>query len=197
MLKQNITYTDFDDNEVEETLYFNLTKTELMDQFDLMEELEALQKIFDGPQRKLTMDEVRRMLELIKTLMRMSYGVRSEDGKRFVKTDEIWTEFTQTPAYDEFLYSLFDNPNKGYDFLVGIMPKDIREQAAKEFEKRTGQKTAELYSDPNRPPFEANSAVAPPAPETPAWVLEGREPTQAEVAQMSPAEFDHYRKTQK
>ncbi|QEQ94356.1 hypothetical protein HWC66_gp53 [Gordonia phage Chikenjars] len=136
MLKQSVSYTDFDENDTTETLYFNLTKTELADNLDLEDELKEIQKDFTGQgNRTLEKHEIRRVLELVKTFMRLSYGVRSSDGKRFIKTDQIWEEFTQTAAYDAFLFSLFQEPEKAFAFMIGILPKDARDAALKAAEK--------------------------------------------------------------
>lgn len=141
MLKQTVSYFDFDDNPSQETLYFNLTKTELADNLHLQDDLEAMQRTFSGKEDDLTTDEIKQLVDLVKTIMRLSYGVRSADGKRFVKTDELWTEFTQTAAYDEFLYSLFQNPEKAVAFMTGILPRDVRDEAKKEADKAI-QKTS-------------------------------------------------------
>lgn len=139
MLKQSVSYVDFDDNECMETLYFNLTKTELTDNLDMKDELEKIQQDFTGePKRNLEEHEIRRILDLVKTFMRLSYGIRSEDGKRFIKTPEIWTEFTQTAAYDAFLFGLFENPANALAFMTGILPKDLRDRALEEANKANG-----------------------------------------------------------
>lgn len=139
MLKQSVSYTDFDDNECVETLYFNLTKTELTDNLDMKEELEKIQQDFTGePKRNLETHEIQRILDLVKTFMRLSYGIRSEDGKRFIKTPELWTEFTQTAAYDSFLFGLFENPANALAFMTGILPKDLRARALEEANKSNG-----------------------------------------------------------
>lgn len=139
MLKQSVSYTDFDDNECVETLYFNLTKTELTDNLDLKEELEKIQQDFTGePKRNLETHEIQRILDLVKTFMRLSYGIRSEDGKRFIKTPDLWTEFTQTAAYDSFLFGLFENPANALAFMTGILPKDLRSRALEEANKANG-----------------------------------------------------------
>lgn len=129
MIKQTITYTDFNDNEQTEDLYFHLSKTDLADNIDLRDELEALPKMLEGEPRELTIPETKRIIEMVKRFMRISYGVRSEDGTRFKKNDEIWEDFTWTAAYDAFLYSLFVNPEKATEFLMGILPADLRSQA--------------------------------------------------------------------
>lgn len=129
MLKQTVEYTDFDDNKAVETLYFNLTKSELTENLHLKDELEDIQKMIVGEQRSLESTEITKILDLVKTFMRLSYGIRSADGKRFIKTPEQWTEFTQTATYDAFLFSLFEHPDRAIAFMSGILPMDLREKA--------------------------------------------------------------------
>ena len=132
MLKQLITYKNFDDVKVEKVLYFNLSKTELAENnVDLEAELQGIldriQQI-DKTKEEATTDDIRRLLELVKTFMRLSYGVRSADGERFIKSPEVWTEFTQTAAYDAFLFSLFEDQDLALAFMLGIMPEELREK---------------------------------------------------------------------
>lgn len=93
MLKQTVTYQDWDDNEVTDTLYFNISKIELMNNLHLQDRIDKLQKMLEGGERQLTPTEVTEILEIVKILMELAYGVRSEDGKRFIKTQEVWQEF--------------------------------------------------------------------------------------------------------
>lgn len=132
MLKQLITYKNFDDVQVDKVLYFNLSKTELAENnVDLEAELQGIldriQQI-DQTKEEATTDDIRRLLELVKTFMRLSYGVRSADGERFIKSPEVWAEFTQTAAYDAFLFSLFEDQDRALAFMLGIMPEELREK---------------------------------------------------------------------
>lgn len=174
MLKQTIEYTDFDDNLARETLYFNLTKTELADNLHLQDELQAIEKSYTGDaKRELSTAEVKNVLDLVKTFMRLSYGVRSSDGKRFIKTDEQWIEFTQTAAYDSFLYSLFEDPTNALNFMTGILPKGLREAALKAAQESGGFEPglAEAKVEALKVEVEATSpAAAGPTPaELAAW----------------------------
>lgn len=132
MLKQLITYKNFDDVQVEKVLYFNLSKTELAEHnVDLEAELQGiLDRIhqIDKTKEEATTEDIRRLLELVKTFMRLSYGVRSADGERFIKSPEVWNEFTQTAAYDAFLFSLFEDQDRALAFMLGIMPEELREK---------------------------------------------------------------------
>lgn len=179
MLKKTVEYTDFDDNAAVETLYFNLTKTDLADNMHIIEEFESLSTMLSGAKRDLTTAEVQQVLNMVKKVMEISYGIRSADGKRFAKTEQQWVEFTQTAVYDTFLISLFENPQNAVDFVTGIIPKDIREEAVAkakaateltEMAQRTVKKADDLlearYGDaaPVVLPADVTAAAAAPAP---------------------------------
>lgn len=125
MIKRTITFEDFDENPATETLYFNITKTEISEHLNLIESFEGLQKMFEGEERTLSTNEVQEIVDFVKTLMKLSYGIRSADGKSFTKSDELWLKFTQTAAYDAFTFSLFEHPEEANDFMLGIFPKDL------------------------------------------------------------------------
>lgn len=130
MLKERITYEDFDQKTVTEDLYFNLTRTEVTENLHIKEDFEKFEKDvdMDGPDRELTVPEIQELLRLVKMVMRLSYGIRSDDGKRFIKGDKVWEEFTQTAAYDAFIFSLFENDGKkANEWMQGIFPKELRE----------------------------------------------------------------------
>lgn len=180
MLKQNINYVDWDDKPQTETLYFNLTKTELADNLHLKEDLDMLHERITGETRELTIQEVQKILDLVKTFMRLSYGIRSEDGRRFIKTPDIWVEFTQTAAYDAFLTSLFQDPNKAVEFLAGVLPADLRAQVEGEMQKQTTN-TVEL---PTSTPVLADGY-------TKAEHATTKEPTDEELLKMKPQDMTH------
>lgn len=131
MLKQTFVYEDYNGDQVSEVFYFNLTKIELAENMWLKTKVDKAAEIVNGPEHAMSADEMTKILGVIKDLMRLSYGVKSDDGKRFVKNDQLWTEFTQSAAYDPFLFSLFETPEKANAFMIGIMPKDLAAGAAK------------------------------------------------------------------
>lgn len=140
MLKQTIKYEDFDENVVEETLYFNLSRIELADNLDMRDDLQNIERKFKGETRQLKPEEIKEILDVIKRLIKISYGVRSEDGKRFIKNDQVWEEFTQSAAYDAFLMDLFERPERANDFMIGLVPKQMRADV----EKLAVENTADL-----------------------------------------------------
>ena len=129
MLKKTVKYEDFDGNQDEETLYFNLSKSEIMSNLWLNDDLanirDQLSKLETSETDNVPSDLVQQIIDLVKKIMKLSYGIRHEDKKRFIKSDDIWTEFTQTAAYDALLFSLFDNPQEAVDFMQGVLPQDL------------------------------------------------------------------------
>jgi len=126
MLKREITYEDFNGNSVTDTFYFNLTKSELI-------EMEAKYK---GGLEAIIIQIVetqdkQKLINIFKDVILASYGKKSEDGRRFIKSDELREEFTQTPAYDIFFFELATNAEKGAEFIKGILPKDFEEEMKK------------------------------------------------------------------
>lgn len=125
MLKQSITYTDFNGDTRTEVLYFNLTEAELVDiQADSERGIQAdLQDAIDAK-------DVKQILEFIKMLVHKSYGIKSEDGRYFRKSEEITSDFVSSALYSDLLLNLFqDEGQRGVDFITGLMPKDLLERA--------------------------------------------------------------------
>lgn len=122
MLKRDITYKDFDGNEVTETFYFNLSRTELVD----------LELSYDGGleaaiNRIIESKDVKALINEFKRIVLESYGVKSEDGKRFIKNDEVREAFSQTAAYDSLFFELATNADAAADFVKGIVPFELTE----------------------------------------------------------------------
>jgi hypothetical protein len=188
MLKQTITYTDFDDLERTETLYFNLTRTDLVDLLDLEPELLRWQERLNQKQQTegtLTVPEIRELLEIIKRLVRHSYGVRSEDGRKHRKSDEIFEDFKASAVYDAFMMSMFMDVQKGIDFMIGILPSGMVEveEVAKAIDENRAATVTEVPIPDNVTDISATVV------EVPAWMREDRDPTAAELKDASPEEL--------
>jgi len=122
MLKRDITYEDFDGESVTESFYFNLTKTELIElEVGYKDGLQAaMQRIVKTSDRQALIAEFQKIILL-------SYGIKSEDGRRFVKSDQLREEFTQTPAYDSLFMELATDDGAAATFIQGILPKGLGE----------------------------------------------------------------------
>ena len=108
----------FTNEEQETTLYFNLTRPELL---EFETKLEGgigayAQKIFQENDRHA-------IFLLFQDLILSSYGVR--DGNAFVKTEEFTNKFQHGPEYDSVLMEIITNTTAMIDFFKGIMPKEL------------------------------------------------------------------------
>lgn len=121
MLKKTITFANFDGEEVTEDFYFNLTKAELAEMFlsheggDMIEYLQDIVAAENGKE----------VIAAFKKIIRAAVGERSEDGKRFVKTEEITDNFMQSEAYSELFMTLLQDPNAMAEFVKGIVPANM------------------------------------------------------------------------
>jgi len=122
MLKKTITYEDYDGIERTEDFYFNLTKAELTTMElsvdgGMTKTLEKLVKAQDGGQ----------IIALFQEIIKTAYGVKSPDGRRFMKSDEIFLQFSETEAYSILFMELATDTQMAVDFVNGIIPKVISE----------------------------------------------------------------------
>lgn len=125
MLKKRIKYTDYNGEEREEDFYFNLSKAEIVEmelstEGGLKNLIERITDTRDMPQ----------LIALFKKLIKMSYGEKSPDGKRFIKSEELSDAFTQTDAYSELFMELATDDNAASEFVNGIVPPDLAKEAA-------------------------------------------------------------------
>ena len=120
MLKKTITYTDYDGLERTEEFRFNLTKAELMDM-----ELTTVGTFSKLMQKIIDEKDMVRQAKYFKELILKSYGVKSDDGKRFIKSPELSEAFSQTEAYSELYMELLGNSEYAVKFIQQVMPKDL------------------------------------------------------------------------
>lgn len=127
MLKKTMTTVDFGGTERTEDYYFNLTKAEIME-MQLCTDggfVETVKKIVEAKnQLELT--------RLFKKIICASYGVLSPDGRKFVKNQQVLDDFMATQAYSDLYIELLSGDGKAAeDFVDGILPKDLTNEAAK------------------------------------------------------------------
>ena len=117
MIKKTIKYVDYDGNDREEDFWFNLSKAEVA-------EMEAsatggLDKMIN---RIIAERDNRRIIDLFKDLILRSYGKKSDDGRRFIKNDELREDFKQTEAFSELFMELASDSDAAAEFVNGILP---------------------------------------------------------------------------
>lgn len=124
MIKQTITYTDYNGNERTEEYWFNLSKAELL-------RLETTTK--GGFQKTLenavASEDNYRIIEVFEDLIKRAIGMKTLDGKYFKKSKEFTEDFVQSEAYSTLLFDLLQDAEKANAFIRGIMPNDLLAQA--------------------------------------------------------------------
>lgn len=125
MLKKTITYTDYNGSERTEDFYFNLTKAEVMEM-----EMSTTGGLAEAIQKIVAAKDAPAIIKIFKELVLKAYGEKSPDGKRFIKSEEISTAFSQTEAYSELFMELATDADSAAKFVNGIVPKDMAQQAS-------------------------------------------------------------------
>lgn len=120
MLTKKITYTDYNGVERTEEFHFNLSKAEIM----------SMEMSVEGGMSSVLQNAVQSMnqtalFSAFKELVLRSYGVKSADGKRFIKNDELREEFEQSEPFSIIFMELMTDEKAASDFVNAIIPKDL------------------------------------------------------------------------
>lgn len=126
MLKKTINYTDYNGNDRTEDFYFNLSKAEVMEM-----EMSTSGGMAEMIQRIVAAQDAPAIIKIFKDLVLKAYGQKSPDGKRFVKSEELATEFAQTEAYSQLFMELATDADAAAAFVNGIVPADSSQTAIK------------------------------------------------------------------
>lgn len=117
MFKDTVTYTDYNGTERTETCYFNLNEAELTE-WNLTTPGGVEQLI----QRIVAEKNEPELFKLFKYFLLRAYGVKTDDGKRFKKSEEISEAFSQTEVYNAILMKLCHDDKYAAEFINKTMP---------------------------------------------------------------------------
>lgn len=172
MLKKDISYEALDGSTITETHYFHMSKADLIElqlskKGGFEEWLKRVVEAEDGPT----------LIRELKDIILMAYGKRSEDGTRFLKSDEIRAEFANSEAFSELFSEIALDADKASEFVNGVMPRGLIAE--------TRNQMSVFDKDEPQP---AETAVASP-PAVEATLEKAPEPnviTRAEMATLDP-----------
>lgn len=141
MLRERIKFQDLDGKEVEEDFDFNINAAELalMD----VKHKSGLKEHFD---KVVAANDRAAIVELFNEILLMSVGRRSEDNRRFLKTDDIRNEFRFSAAYEHMFFKLLADDAYATRFVNNVFPKDAVEKM------NAGKTTIDLPSTPTVTP---------------------------------------------
>lgn len=118
MYKQTISYNDYNGVERKEDFYFNLSEAEVMEM-----EMSTTGGLAEMIQKVVAAQDAPTIIKIFKDLILKAYGEKSADGKRFIKSDELATSFSQTEAYSKLFMQLATDADAASAFVNGIMPE--------------------------------------------------------------------------
>lgn len=116
MHRETITYNDLNGVQRTEDFYFDLSKPEIV-------KMQASAKGgYDVQLRSIAADlNGAKIMEFFENFITKSYGEKSEDGRRFMKSEEISRSFMETPAYEVLFEKLVTNDKYAADFVNAVM----------------------------------------------------------------------------
>lgn len=132
MLKKIITYTDYNGVERTEPFYFNLSKAELMEM-----ELGVTGGMTEMLDKIIAAKDAPSLMKTFKEMIMKAYGVKSDDGKRLIKSEELSIAFTQTEAYSVLFMELITDDKAAADFVNGIIPNEIQAEVSAQTAQNT------------------------------------------------------------
>ncbi len=133
-------YTDFDGNQREEKVYFNLTESEILEL--MYSEAGGVDKYID---RIVQERDQAKIVGIVKELIRKAYGEKSPDGREFRKSDEIWAKFEATQLFSDLYMELATDAKKLVDFFDKLIPNSLRERVQKYVEDHPEDENVETY----------------------------------------------------
>ena len=146
MYKKTITYEDYNGDKVTEDFYFNLTKAELLEMnFQASGGLENYARSIINTRDTAT------MMQIYKDLLLKAYGVKTPDGKHFMKTEQIRIEFECSPAYSELYTELLTSDKSAAEFFNGIIPKELEKDPQLKQLFAEGNKNGNLSNQMDNP----------------------------------------------
>ncbi len=126
MLKKTITYEDFNGETVSEDFFFHLSKAELVEL-----ELSHEGGLSASLQRIVAAEDGKGIIAEFKNIILGAYGKRSDDGRRFIKNQQLREEFESSEAYSTLFMELVTDTDVAVEFINGVIPAGMAEEAAK------------------------------------------------------------------
>lgn len=126
MLRKPIKYVDYDGVEKEEMFYFNLTKAEI-----LKMEMSVQGGLSGMIEDVIAAKNPDQIIKILEDFVLKAYGEKSPDGKRFIKSEELSSDFSHTEAYSNLFMELATDAEAAAEFINTLIPADIVREVQK------------------------------------------------------------------
>lgn len=141
MLKKTVSFKDFNGVERSEDLYFHVSKRSILTASDAVydeiikigQDLEERAKVLQAAESEIDENDplsdnnlilaesVRMVARLLDRLVDLSYGERTQDGSRFVKSPEVLEKFKQSAVYDAFVEHMITHQDEMLSFIERLL----------------------------------------------------------------------------
>lgn len=112
MVREKIDYKDYDGNMRSETFMFNLNQAEISEM-----QLSTVGGLTGLLQRAAEAQDAPTLIKIFKEFILKAYGVKSPDGRRFEKSEELSREFSQTEAYSKLFMRMATDADYAARFI--------------------------------------------------------------------------------
>jgi hypothetical protein len=126
---KTIPYKDYKGNPRNEEINLNLDEREVFKLLDKFQIIMNWRESIKGPERDLSTEEVITFYTAFEEILLESWGVPSEDGRLFDKTDRY--QFESSKLFNATMVHLVSNPTEVDKVLEKIMPEGMQELVAK------------------------------------------------------------------
>lgn len=124
MIKKTIEYTDYNGVARKEDFYFNLNKAEITKM-----EMSTTGGLAEMINRIVAAQDQPAIIKVFEDLIQKAYGVKTPDGRGFVKRQEDLDAFVATEAYSILFMELATNADAAAAFVNGVVPADMSASA--------------------------------------------------------------------
>ena len=125
MYVKTIKYKDYNGKEREEEFLFHFSKAEIAEM-----EMSTSGGFSEMIHRIVKAQNHPEIVKVFKELILKAYGEKSPDGKRFIKSDELSTAFSQTEAYSQMFMEFTTDADAAIKFFEKVIPADESKPAA-------------------------------------------------------------------
>lgn len=128
MYIKEVEYTDFSGIKRKERYYFHLSESEVL-KLEYSTDKSLGQTIKD----MLDSNDQPAIMRKFDELIALAYGVRSDDGKEFMKSEELTNKFMHSAAYNEIFIEMATDARQVAAFVNAVIPdmKGVIERAEK------------------------------------------------------------------
>lgn len=120
-----VKYEDLNGDPTSEDLYFHMSAKEWVKADGDKAEDGGYEKYIN---RMIDEQNAINVLRVLEDIVRRAYGVKSPDGKKFIKDVQTTEEFLESLAYDAFLDELLYTEGTSAAFIKSIIPKSMQKE---------------------------------------------------------------------